>query len=101
MNTWGRMGDIWDDQELLLENRQARAGEKGGGGGLTVKGRDVKHAYITYTQQFLHTHHASTGPFFCLFRYHIIRNNNTTGSKTAESIFPSKRKEDKQNGLSL
>lgn len=47
-----------------------------GGRGLTVKGRDVNHAYITYTQQFLHTHHASTGPFFCLFQYHIIRNNH-------------------------
>lgn len=43
------MGDIWDDRELLLENRQARAREKGGGGGLSVKGRDVKHAYITYS----------------------------------------------------
>lgn len=73
----GMTRDIWNDRILQLDNRQAELGE---GGALIVKGRHVlkhtksevynTHTYTTYTQQFLHSHHASTGPrvkFFFFF----------------------------------
>lgn len=39
MYTWGRMGDIWDDQVLQLDYRQAPGRTGGVGGGVIVKGR--------------------------------------------------------------
>lgn len=59
-------------KQLQLDNRQA-----GWEWALIVKGRRVlkhtnsevynTHAYTTYTQQFVHSHHASTEPHVSLF----------------------------------
>lgn len=63
------------------------------------------HAYTTYTQQFLHSHHASTGPhvslFFCFYYFSVtlLETTTTSGSKTAEGRFLQKKQKEKLNKM--
>lgn len=63
----------------------------------TPRLRCTIHTHTQHTQQFLQSHHASTGPHvslfcFCLFQHHIIRNNNHKWVKNCRRQIPSKKR---------